>query len=164
MDQANWLASTVEQIGVVFLLIVGLWYIHNELKGFKKLHAEELADMRKSHREERDAANAYIKKALDDMTEEIKIANSERRDTRHLLESIKDFQIMVANSLSTYDKILSQILVILNTTKGGDKIELPKLYDDLSSSLSAHHTSRAEERQKARARERMKEYDRDNQI
>ena len=162
MDQANWLASNVEQIGVVFLLIVGLWYIHNELKGFKKLHAEELGDMRKAHREERDAANAYIKKALDDMTEEIKIANSERRDTRHLLESIKDFQIMVANSLSTYDKILSQILVILNTTKGGDKIELPKLYDDLSSSLSAHHTSRAEERQKARARERVKEYDRDN--
>ena len=154
MEQANWLASNVEQIGVVFLLIAGLWYIHNELKGFKKLHAEELADMRKSHREERDAANAYIKKALDDMTEEIKIANSERRDTRHLLESIKDFQIMVANSLSTYDKILSQILVILNTTKGTDKIEFPKLYDDLSSSL--------EERQKARARERMKEYDRDN--
>ena len=111
--------------------------------------------MRKAHREERDAANAYIKKALDDMTEEIKIANSERRDTRHLLESIKDFQIMVANSLSTYDKILSQILVILNTTKGGDKIEFP------SSSFSTHQTSRAEEREKARER-RIKDYDRNN--
>lgn len=166
MEQATWLAANVEQIGVVFLLIVGLWYVHNELKGFKKLHAEELADMRKSHREERDSANAYIKEALEDMTQEIKIANSERRDIKHLLEGVKDFQIMVSNSLSTYDKILSQILVILNSTKGEDKIEFPKFYSDKSSSFPTSYTSRAEERERererSRERERMKDYDRDN--
>lgn len=155
MEQANWLANNIEQIGVVFLLIVGLWYIHNELKSFKKLHAEELTEMRKAHREERDAANAYIKTALDDMTQEIKIANSERKDFKSLLEGIKDFQIIVSNSLNTYDNILSQILVILNSTKGGDKIEFP------SSSFSTHQTSRAEEREKARER-RIKDYDRNN--
>lgn len=149
MEHANWLASNIEQIGVVFLLIVGLWYVHNELKGVKKLHAEEIAAMRKSHREERDAANAYIKTALDDMTQEIKIANSERKDFKFLLEGIKDFQIIVSNSLNTYDKILSQILVILNSTKGGDKLEFP----------TANFST--QEREKTRER-RMKDYDRNN--
>lgn len=162
MEQASWLAANVEQIGVVFLLIVGLWYVHNELKGFKKLHTEELADMRKAHREERDAANAYMRKALEDITKEIKIANQERVDIKHLLEGVKDFQIMVSNSLNTYDKILSQILTILNTTKGGEVIDYPKFYNDRPPSFPVPPVSRAEEREKARARERMREYDRDN--
>lgn len=164
MEQATWLAANVEQIGVVFLLIVGLWYIHSELKIFKKMHTEELADMRKSHREERDAANAYMRKALEDIAQEIKIANSERVDIKHLLEGVKDFQIMVSQSLNTYDKILSQILTILNATKGGEAIEYPKFYGERPPSFPVPPISRAEERERerARSRERMREYDRDN--
>lgn len=169
MEQASWLVANAEQIGVVFLLIVGLWYIHNELNGFKKLHVQELsemrsaqAEMRKAHREEREATNAYMKKALEDIVHEIKIANSERADIKHLLGGVKDFQIMVSHSLNTYDKILSQILTILNATKSGEVIEFPKFHEDKSSSFPTCSIPRAEERERVRSRERMREYDRDN--
>lgn len=159
MEQASWLLSNYEQISVVFLLIVGLWYVHNELKLFKKLHTEELNDMRKSHREERDAANAAIAKALSDIAAEIKIANQERSDIKHLLESTKDFQVMITNSLHNYDNMFAKI----NATLGivGEKCE-PKFYNDRPPSFPVPSISRAEERERARSRERIREYDRDN--
>lgn len=110
----TWLIDHIDRIGTIFCLAVAVWYFNRELRDFKQVHNQELSEMRKEHKEERESIIKRVDSALDKIAIEMRKANDERAEIRLLLVSMKDFHITLTHNLSDYDRVLNKIATKLD--------------------------------------------------
>lgn len=114
MEAANWIVEYIDRIGTFGCLAFAVWYFSNKMSKLEAKHDREFLEMRKEHREEREATQRHTNAALDKIAIEIAAANKERQDIKILLQSVTKFNNNVEHALHDYDRVLNQIAAKLD--------------------------------------------------